>query len=146
MQVGDKERSAQLDQMHNEVLRLVAEKCIDPGSKRPYTSSMIEKALAELRENPKFQEEPKWTGVVAGKPAKALALDAIKALVAHQPLPIARTRMKIRVMLPAGVYKKMKPTVMEMFEVVSNEEFLGSDEGWECVGTVEPGKYKTLNN
>ena len=169
LQVGDKERNAQLAQLNTEVISIVASKCVDPKSKRVYPPTMIEKALSELRENPKFhagggaggtdgasgagsssaaagRHVPTWHGVTASKPAKVLALEAIKALVHHQPIPIARTRMRLRVTVPAPMYKKIKVQVMELFENVQDEKFLGSAEGWECVGFVEPGKYKLLGD
>lgn len=169
LQVGEKEREAQLEKLHNEVLAIVAGKCVDPRTKRVYTASMIEKALGELREKGEKLSQPKdgtetsaepattgagdtvpiWHGVTSSRPAKALALEAIKALVYHQPIPIARARMRIRVLIPNTVpgvpsaqVKKCKASVQEQFESV--EEVGGSGSGWECVGFVEPGKYRTV--
>jgi ribosome maturation protein SDO1 len=48
LQVGDKERHAQLDRIHNEVIDIVAGKLVDPKTKRPYTTGMIDKALDQL--------------------------------------------------------------------------------------------------
>jgi ribosome maturation protein SDO1 len=135
LQVGEKERGAKLDQLHAEVISIVASKCVDPGSKRVYTPSMVEKALAELATQP----EGGWHGVKESKSAKAQALEAIKALVAAQIIPIARARMRLRI---TG-NKKCKEKVMEQVEQVEEEEFTVSGD-WECVGFVEPGKYKTL--
>ena len=169
LQVGEKEREAQLEKLHNEVLAIVAGKCVDPRTKRVYTASMIEKALSELREKGEklLQHKdstetpttsvttgasdtvPIWHGVASSRPAKALALEAIKALVYHQPIPIARARMRIKVHIPNTVpgvssaqIKKCKVSVQEQFGSV--EEVGGSGSGWECIGFVEPGKYRTI--
>ena len=48
IQVGEKERAAQLDRVHNEVISIVASKLVDPRTKRVYTTGMIEKALDML--------------------------------------------------------------------------------------------------
>lgn len=135
LQVGEKERSAKLDQLHAEVISIVSAKCVDPGSKRVYTATMIEKALAELATAP----DGGWHGVRDNKSAKAQALEAIKALVAAQIIPIARARMRLRI---TG-NKKCKDKVMEHVETVEDEDFLAGG-NWECTGFVEPGKYKVL--
>jgi hypothetical protein len=117
------------------VISIVASKCVDPGSKRVYTPTMVEKALAELT----TKEGGGWHGVKENKSAKAQALEAIKALVAAQIIPIARARMRLRI---TG-NKKCKEKVMQHVEQVETEEFLSGGD-WECTGFVEPGKYKTL--
>lgn len=116
MQVGDKERAAKLERIHHEVIDLVANKLVDPRTRRVYTTSMIEKALDMLsaqahqqqqkKEKEKEKETPAegseateaapaaaepakvatWTGVSITKSAKSQALDAMKALIALQPI------------------------------------------------------------
>lgn len=157
LQVGEKERTAKLEMVQREVVTIVVGKCVDPKSKRVYTPTMIEKALNELRENPKYQgtaekdkkegeEEkvvPTWHGVSTNKPAKVLALEAIKALVYHQPIPIARARMRVKISVPAAFQKKCKDKAKEQVEEVLSEDISGSGD-WVCEGFVEPGKFKTI--
>lgn len=144
IQVGDKERAAQLERVHNEVIGLVASKLVDPRTKRVYTTGMIEKALDMLSQkahavnndkDPKSgggsnaasgagtpatgedgeakprpaaaaKEHHIWTGVVTTKSAKSQALEAIKALVSNQPIPVARARMRLRITCATGVLKQ----------------------------------------
>lgn len=143
IQVGDKERAAQLERVHNEVIALVASKLVDPRTKRVYTTGMIDKALDMLSQNahtapndkevptkgssstaasgagtpatgedgeakprPSAKEHHVWTGVVTTKSAKSQALEAIKALVANQPIPVARARMRLRITCATGVLKQ----------------------------------------
>ncbi|KAJ4391442.1 hypothetical protein N0V93_005059 [Gnomoniopsis smithogilvyi] len=151
IQVGDKERAAQLERVHNEVIGLVASKLVDPRTKRVYTTGMIEKALDMLSQNAHTvhnnnDKDPKgggssssnnnnaasgagtpvtgedgeakprpaaaakdhhvWTGVVTTKSAKSQALEAIKALVSNQPIPVARARMRLRITCATGVLKQ----------------------------------------
>lgn len=142
LQVGEKERNAKLEMVHNEVVSLVASMCVDPETKRVYTASMIEKALQELssrkREGEEGETGPGWHGVTEKKSSKAQALEAIKALVHHQPIAIARARMRLRIVCP----KKTKEKVQEFVEEIEEDGYEGGN--WECVGFVEPGRYKGL--
>ena len=45
--MGEKERDHDLTSLRKEIATLVAEKCVDPSTQRPYAVGMIEKAMAE---------------------------------------------------------------------------------------------------
>jgi ribosome maturation protein SDO1 len=188
LQVGDKERQAQLDRVHAEVIDFVAARMVDPASKRVYTSGIIEKALDQLssqshqpqaaaaaasaatpvageagEEKTEVKKLPTWTGVVTTKSAKSQALDAIKALIAHQPIPISRARMRLRITCPSGILKQaaktapkggdeegetkasgtVKDRILSYVEEVVSQEMNGGD--WEVVGFVEPGSFRDLS-
>ncbi len=178
IQVGEKEREAQLERIHNEVVDIVAGKLVDPTSKRVYTAGMIEKALDQLSsqgahpqgtpsasgtatptngeaEGGKAKELPRWTGVVTTKSAKLQALEAMKALIAHQPIPVSRARMRLRITCPTGVLKQavkaapkssaaedgedhakgtVKDRILSYVEQVETQDVVGED--WEVVGFV----------
>lgn len=155
LQVGERERTAQLERVHNEVVGIVASKLVDPRTKRVYTTGMIEKALDMLSqqahlglgdkeaksasasasgsatpavaENGEAKSSPTvsaaaaaaaaaaasssskehiWTGVTTTKSAKSQALEAIKALIAKQPVPVARARMRLRITCSTSVLKQ----------------------------------------
>ncbi|KAF2663843.1 Shwachman-Bodian-diamond syndrome protein [Microthyrium microscopicum] len=188
LQVGDKERQAELDRVHNEVIDIVAGKLVDPKSKRVYTTGMIDKALDQLSQTShQIQQSnnseaaatpptgdgaeakpkknlPVWTGVVTTKSAKSQALDAMKALIAHQPIPVARARMRLRITCPANLLKQaaktapkagaedddaetkatgtVKDRILSYVEQVESQDVSGSD--WEVIGFVEPGAFKQL--
>lgn len=198
MQVGEKERSAQLERVHNEVISIVASKLVDPRTKRVYTPGMIEKALDMLSSQAHNQQESKdkdtksgtatpatneegqsaiqapaapkhhWTGVTTTKSAKSQALDAMKALIAHQPIPVARARMRLRITCSTNVLKQsvkvpkaagkdkdgeegehkapgtVKDKILSFIEQVENQDVIGSE--WEVVGFVEPGAFKGLSD
>jgi ribosome maturation protein SDO1 len=190
LQVGEKERHAQLERVHNEVVGIVASKLVDPKTKRVYTTGMIEKALEMLSSQgsqapqdksagsgagtpatgeegeakPKAREHV-WTGVVATKSAKSQALEAMKALILHQPIPVARARMRLRITCPMAILKQgaksaapktaqaegeeekkgtVKDRILSYIEQVETQEPIGSD--WEVVGFVEPGAFKGLSD
>ncbi|KAH9222763.1 SBDS protein C-terminal domain-containing protein, partial [Leptodontidium sp. 2 PMI_412] len=188
LQVGEKERHAQLERVHNEVVGIVASKLVDPKTKRVYTTGMIEKALEMLSSQgsqaqnagsgtgtpatgedgeakPKVKEHV-WTGVVATKSAKSQALEAMKALIAHQPIPVARARMRLRITCPASILKQatksgapkpaddeegedktkgtVKDRILSFIEQVETQDVVGSE--WEVTGFVEPGAFKGLGD
>jgi ribosome maturation protein SDO1 len=185
LQVGEKERQAGLENVKREVVEWVAGRVVDPKTKRVYTVGMVEKALDMLSaqagqasqqhkgeasgtntpatgENGeakgKTKALPTWTGVVTTKDAKSQALLAIKALIAHQPIPVARARMKLRITCPTSIAKQavkagegegkatgtVKDRILSLVEQVEGQDTTGSE--WEVVGFVEPGAYKTLND
>ncbi len=48
LQVTEKERHAQLESSFRDIATIVSDKCVNPESKRPYTVTMIEKAMKDL--------------------------------------------------------------------------------------------------
>ena len=196
MQVGEKERHAQAERIHNEVIDIVAGKLVDPKTKRVYTAGMIEKALEQLsahggqqkqEEHPKAasgtatptaegeegkgkkKDMPMWTGIVTTKSAKSQALEAMKALIAWQPIPVSRARMRLRVTCPTSLLKQavkapakketaqeegedgesekapagtVKDRILSYIEQVETQDTEGQE--WEVVGFVEPGAFKGL--
>ena len=119
VQVGERERKDILERVEKEVLDIVSGRLVDPTTKRVYTSGMISKALDQLssasgqqqsgdgtgasEEQPK---KPMWTGVSSNRSAKSQALDAMKALIAWQPIPVMRARMRLRVTCPVSLLKQ----------------------------------------
>ncbi|KAL2752662.1 hypothetical protein ACRALDRAFT_2112185 [Sodiomyces alcalophilus JCM 7366] len=202
IQVGEKERAAQLERVQNEVVSMVASRLVDPRTKRVYTRGMIEKALdmlssaahsdntsksapassgrgtpttggeaeegsggaEENSSNTPRRREHVWTGVSTTKSAKSQALEAMKALIAAQPIPVQRARMKLRVSCATNVLKQgvkpsaggtredgteekagtVKDRILGYFEQVESQDVVGSE--WEVVGFVEPGAFKGLGD
>ena len=195
MQVGEKERHAQADRLHHEVIDIVAGKVVDPRSKRVYTVGMIEKALEQLSSQGAQQKQedahgkssgtatpiadgedggmkkkdmPTWTGVVTTKSAKSQALEAMKALIAWQPIPISRARMRLRITCPMSTLKQgvkaqkkeakvegedgdwekavgtVKDRILSYIEQIETQDTAGQE--WEIVGFVEPGAFKGLGD
>ncbi|KAH0541950.1 hypothetical protein FGG08_003582 [Glutinoglossum americanum] len=197
LQVGEKERTAQLERLHNEVVGIVAGKLVNPETKIVYTTGMIEKALAELsskheekkeekkaaaqgsptsptaeedadpsspptspkgksKETPHSPATPTWTGVTTTRSAKSQALDAMRALIHHQTIPVARARMRLRISCPTPILKQpvkhsadhpeakgtVKDRILGFVEEVVSQQVVGGE--WEVVGFVEPGAFKGL--
>ena len=47
LQVGEKERDHDLASLRKEIATLISEKCVDPSTQHGYSTSVIEKAMAE---------------------------------------------------------------------------------------------------
>ncbi len=90
LQLSEKERNASQDALLKEICTIVADKCINPQSRRPVTVGIVEKALAELHFNANVS-----------KPAKKQALEAIKMLEGKYPIERAPMRLKLVVPFPA---------------------------------------------
>ncbi|KAG5646868.1 hypothetical protein DXG03_001944 [Asterophora parasitica] len=122
VQVGEKERDHDLTALRKEIATLVAEKCVEPETQRPYPVSMIEKAMAEAGYSAK-----------QNKTAKSQVSECIKLLQSDSSLPIQRARMRVRVSMPTADSKRLREKIIEGAEKVEDDE-TGKDE-WEVVSS-----------
>ncbi|EJF58559.1 Shwachman-Bodian-diamond syndrome protein [Dichomitus squalens LYAD-421 SS1] len=132
VQVGEKEREHDLSSVRREIATLVAEKCVDPSTQRPYPVGVIDKAMTEA-----------GFSVKQGKNAKAQVSECIKLLQTHSQLPIQRARMRVKVSVPKGDVERLRTKVLECAESVEKDE-QGGDE-WETVLLIDPGQFRIIN-
>lgn len=130
IQLGDKERAAAKEKLHNEILTIVLTKCINPRSKKRYPPTMIAKALAGLKVN--FSPT---------KSAKLQALEAIKLLVEKQVIPIARAKMQVRVGVAAD---KVEAVREPLTKLLGGSEGTAEDGTWTATTYIDPGNYRDL--
>lgn len=218
IQVNANERKELLDRMEKEIVEEVAQRLVDPQTKRVYTTGMIKKGLDVLskqgghappqdslshklgnlnlsdpsRRGPGFgrgstetsgqatpmtdddvestgtskgkkSDTPMWTGVVTTKSVKLQALDAMRALITWQPIPVMRARMRLRITCPTSIAKQapkskiassddgpdsdqgkgtIKDRILSFVEQIESQDVLGEE--WEVIGFVEPGAFKAL--
>ncbi|CAG8535507.1 63_t:CDS:2 [Diversispora eburnea] len=131
LQVSDKERTHQIDHTYREIAIIVADKCVNPETKRPYTVTMIEKAMSDLH-----------ISVNVNKSTKLQALEVIKQLQEKKAIPIARAQMRLRItMINSKETKKIKE---KLKPVISQTE----DENWgdeyELICLIDPGQYRNI--
>lgn len=88
LQVSERERQVAYESMFRDVATIVSEKCVNPDSHRPYTYTMIERALKDIH-----------FAVSVSKSAKKQALVAIARL--KESIPIERAQMRLRLTVPA---------------------------------------------
>ncbi|KAJ3252159.1 hypothetical protein HK103_001812 [Boothiomyces macroporosus] len=131
LQVGEKERNQQLESLQKDVANTIAEKTINPTTKRPYTATMIEKILQDIHFN-----------INVNKNVKQSALDGIRMIQESGVIPIARVQMKVRVFMGSKEAKKIKEKIKELLVSIEQEE-MGED--YEMEGIIDPGNFKILN-
>jgi ribosome maturation protein SDO1 len=104
-----------------------------------------------------------WPGVVTTKSVKLQALDAMRALITWQPIPVMRARMRLRITCPTSIAKQapkskmpssddspesdqgkgtIKDRILSFIEQIESQDVLGEE--WEVIGFVEPGAFKPL--
>ncbi|KAF8973842.1 Shwachman-Bodian-diamond syndrome protein-domain-containing protein [Flammula alnicola] len=121
VQVGEKERDHDLVSLRKEIATLVAEKCVDPSTQRPYPVGMIEK---------------QWR-------RQASVSECIKLLQSDSNLPIQRARMRIKLSLPIADAEKLREEVLKSAEKVEHDE-TGQTE-WGITMLIDPGQFRVIN-
>jgi len=132
VQVNEKEREHDLTSLRKEIATLVAEKCVDPATQRPYPVGMIEKAMAEA-----------GVSVKTGKNAKSQVSETLRLIQSGSKLPIQRARMRVRVVVPAADGERLEQQIKASAEQVERE---GKAEMWEYVMLIDPPQFKTLTD
>lgn len=130
LQVSDKERHSQIDSLFKDIATTVAEKCINPETKRPYPVSIIEKAMKDIHYS-----------VNVNRNAKQQALDVIQLL--KKEIPLERAQMRVRILLSGKEAKKTREKAIKL--ATSIEE-----ESWESgtaniIFLIDPGHFRTLD-
>jgi ribosome maturation protein SDO1 len=129
LQVSDKERQAHSETSFKEVATLIADMCVNPDTKRPYSSAVIEKALKDSH----FSQK-------ANRSIKQHALDAIPKL--QESMKLERAQMRIRVAIPHKEAKALHSRVKGLFKSVEVENW---EEGaLDIVGLMDPGNYRIM--
>lgn len=129
LQVSDKERQSQLETMFRDIATIVSEKCVNPSTKRPYTVSLIERAMKDIH----YSIKP-------NKGTKQQALEVIRQLT--ETMEIQRAHMRLRLVLPGKEAKRLKEKLKPLLQVVESEEF---DEELEMVCLVDPGCFREID-
>ncbi|KAJ3812746.1 SBDS protein C-terminal domain-containing protein [Lentinula lateritia] len=132
VQVGEKEREHDQSALRKEIATLVAEKCVDPATQRPYPVGMIEKAMSEAG----YSLKP-------NKNAKSQVSDCIKSLQSDSTLPIQRARMRVRVTVPNGDSERLRNKVLEGAEKIE-EDVMGQND-WEVILLIDPSQFRVIN-
>ncbi|BDA40780.1 Ribosome maturation protein SBDS [Coccomyxa sp. Obi] len=132
MQVSDKERDVELSSMFKDVASIIAEKCVNPGTQRPYTISMIERALKDVH----FSVDPK-------RGAKQQALHALQQL--KENLPIERARMRLKLQIPVTCRNDLMQLLAGQQATVESEDLGLHNSQLTVICLVDPGAFRGLN-
>ncbi|KAI8909103.1 ribosome maturation protein SBDS-like protein [Gorgonomyces haynaldii] len=131
LQVGQKEREHQMDNLIKDIATIVTDLCINPETKRPYTFSTIEKVMQEIH----FSVNP-------NKNAKQQALDVIKQIQEKDIIPIKRAQMRIRLTIPSKQAKALYEILTPLIAKIESED---KEEVWEIVCMIDPGQFKPIS-
>ncbi|XP_073971640.1 SBDS ribosome maturation factor [Rhodnius prolixus] len=131
LQVSDKERQNQLDSLFKDIATNVADKCVNPETKRPYPVSMIEKAMRDIH----FSIKP-------NRNAKQQTLEVIPQLKAVMPLD--RAQMRLRVALSGKEARKLREKLAALTTSIESETW---DSGGELqmICLIDPGRYRQVD-
>eukprot|EP01138_Halocafeteria_seosinensis_P002383 gb/GECG01002440.1/.p1 GENE.gb/GECG01002440.1/~~gb/GECG01002440.1/.p1 ORF type:complete len:366 (+),score=54.86 gb/GECG01002440.1/:1-1098(+) len=97
LQISDRERQAHLDNLFRDIASIIASKCVEPTSNRPYPVSVIERAMKDVH-----------FGAKLNKNAKQQALELIPRL--KEVMAIRRSQMRVRFCVPS----KVKDDVLDL--------------------------------
>uniref|UniRef100_H0XUF1 Ribosome maturation protein SBDS n=1 Tax=Otolemur garnettii TaxID=30611 RepID=H0XUF1_OTOGA len=129
VQVSDKERQAQLGQMFRGIATTVADKCVNPDTKRPYTVILIERAMKDIH----YAVEP-------NKSTKQQALEVIKQF--KENMKIGRAHRRLRFVLPVNEGKRLKEKLKPLIKVIESED---SSQQLEIVCLIDPGCFREID-
>ncbi|XP_035738714.1 ribosome maturation protein SBDS-like [Vespa mandarinia] len=130
LQVSDKERHLALDSMFKDIATTIADKCVNPESKRPYPVSMIEKAMKDVH----FSVKP-------NRNAKQQALDVIPQLKAVMPLE--RAQMRLKVTISGKEARKLREKIIKLATKMESENW---DNGTlDLICLIDPGQFREID-
>jgi len=130
LQVSERERAQAQEVTLKDIATIVADKCVNPETKRPYPVGMIEKAMKDVH----FSIKP-------NRNSKQQALELIKQL--KTIMPIDRARMEVRVSVSGKEARAVRDKISKMETVhIEKEDWTGGDVDLECY--IDPGVYRSL--
>ncbi|XP_029817091.1 coiled-coil domain-containing protein 183 [Manacus vitellinus] len=115
--------------MFRDIATIVADKCVNPETKRPYTVILIERAMKDIH----YSVKP-------NKSTKQQALEVIRQL--KETMQIERAHMRLRFILPPKEGKKLKEKLKPLIKVIESEDF---QEQLEIVCLVDPGCFREID-
>lgn len=130
LQVSEKERKDQNENLIKDIVSIIAEKCYNPATKKLLSTGVIEDALSQIH-----------FSIVANKNAKQNALVAIKSLIEKAPIPIERAPMRLSVQLSN---EEKKDALEEMVQVVEDVSKESDKVIVKCL--IEPSKFRDIND
>lgn len=134
LQVSDKERQSQIDQLFKDIATTVANKCLNPELKRPYPVTIIEKAMKDAH----YSVKPNQS-------TKVQAMAVIKLLKESNSIPIERAKMRLKINFKGRDAKKLREKLAKMESVeIENEE--KDEDQITIVFLVDPGQFKEIDN
>jgi ribosome maturation protein SDO1 len=130
LQVSEKERQHQAGNVFNEIAVIVANSCVDPATKRPFSVGIIERAM---RDTLHF-------AVVPSRSAKVQAQAVIKQLGEH--MSISRAQMRLRISVPNSVARATKEKLKDDVQKWEEEDWDGV---FQATVLIDPGSFRAVD-
>ncbi|XP_068629911.1 ribosome maturation protein SBDS [Battus philenor] len=130
LQVSDKERHSQIESLLKDIATTVADKCVNPETKRPYPVSIIEKAMKDIH-----------FSVNVNRSAKQQALDVIQMI--KKEIPLERAQMRVRILLSGKEAKKVRDKAIKLATSVEEENWESGTAVIICL--IDPGSFRNLD-
>lgn len=130
LQVSDKERTSQLESLFKDIATTVADKCVNPETKRPYPVSMIEQTMKDVH----FSVKP-------NRNAKQQALDVIPML--KEAIPLERAQMRLRVVVAGKEARKLRDKLVKLTSKVECEDWESGTLNFVCL--IDPGHFRAID-
>lgn len=130
LQVSDKERHSALDSMFKDIATTVADKCVNPETKRPYPVSLIEKAMKDVH----FSVKP-------AQNTKKQALELIPQL--KSVMPLERAQMRLKIIISGKEARKLKEKIEKLTSKTESEDWMDGTLSLICL--IDPGNYREID-
>jgi len=130
IQVSEKERQVIQEKMITDIATIVAQKCVDPETKRPLTVGIVERAMKDIH-----------FSVHVNRNAKQQALEVIKLL--KEVIPIARAQMRLKLTVSSKEGKKVKEKLEKIIGAAEQEEW--TEETFVVTCLIDPGNFRAID-
>jgi ribosome maturation protein SDO1 len=130
LQVGELERKAERENLLRDISSIIADKCVNPTTNRPYTFTVIQRMLKEI-----------GFTVKENRNAKQQALDAIPELQNHMPLE--RKKMLLRLIFAAADVASVKSHLDSIDATVEKEQLVSAQCQIDCL--IHPSNYRKVD-
>jgi len=131
IQVSEKERQVLQEKLFRDIATIVAEKCVDPETKRPLTVGIVERALKDIH-----------FAVNTSKNAKKQALEAIRLL--KDVISIQRAQMRLKLSMTSKDGRKIKEKLQPLLSLVEKEE--ETEESYVVQCLIDPGNFRGVDD
>jgi len=131
LQVSEQERKLQLDQTFKDIATIVAEKCINTETGKPFPQGIIERAMKEAH----FSVHPT-------KNAKQQALAVIKLLKEKSNLKIDRAKMRVLISISAQGRQALQ--LAQHLTEIESEKPAGERIQIQCL--IDPSSFREVND
>lgn len=129
LQVSEKERHTQLDTAFKDIATEIANECVNPETKCPYSVSTIEQAMKTIQ--------------YSVKPHQTVAQQTIEVTsLLKKSIPLERANMRIRIAICGKDAKKMKDKIVQHCVLVEEENWTNGN--LTLVGAICPGSLSLI--